>query len=77
MFCQCRFKRKDRNKRKTMNREILKRDIMTSVFSIYVLVSSFNNPQVFTEYLHICARQGLPLTYISGEKSSPLEVLPF
>lgn len=60
-----------------MNREILKKDIMSSVFSIYVLVSSFNNTQVFTESLHICARQGLPLTYISEEKSSALEVLPF
>lgn len=63
-------------KRKTMNREILKRDIMTSVF-IYVFVSSFNNTQIFTEYLHVCARQGLPLRCNSEEKRSALKVLPF
>ena len=44
---------------------------MTNVFSIYVFASSF------TEYLHICARQGLPLRYISEETSSALQVLPF
>lgn len=64
-------------KRKTMNWEILKRDIMTSVFSIYVFVSSFNNTQIFTEYLHVCARQGLPLRCNSEEKRSALKVLPF
>ena len=65
------FKRKDHNKRKTANWEIIKRDIITNVFSIYVFAPSF------TEYLHICARQSLPLRYISEETSSALQVLPF
>lgn len=57
-------------KRKTMNREILKRDIMTYVF-IYVLFLHSTILQIFTEYLRsLCARQGLPLRCNSEEKRS-------